>query len=261
MSKSTPTAIVPPLLVDPRTLTVGCRRPGEDPGRPVAALSDRPTHRRYETESTRGTRAVAAGPLLEAILDSAHEAFVSIDEDGRIRAWNGEAERTFGWSREEVGGRLLRDTIIPPRFRERHQEGLRHFLETGEGPLLGKRVEITAVHRDGHEFPVELTISALRHDDRWSFHAFVHDISERYRAHELQARLATLVEHSADAIISRTADGMVTSWNPAAERLFGYGAAEMIGRTLDALVPPEREGETGALLERALRGEAIEGFE
>ena len=204
---------------------------------------------------------MAAGPLLEAILDSAHEAFVSIDEDGRIRAWNGEAERTFGWSREEVGGRLLRDTIIPPRFRERHQEGLRHFLETGEGPLLGKRVEITAVHRDGHEFPVELTISALRHDDRWSFHAFVHDISERYRAHELQARLATLVEHSADAIISRTADGMVTSWNPAAERLFGYGAAEMIGRTLDALVPPEREGETGALLERALRGEAIEGFE
>jgi PAS domain S-box-containing protein len=208
-----------------------------------------------------GTRAIAGGSLLEAILDSAHEAFVSIDEDGRIRAWNREAERTFGWVREEALGRLLRDTIIPPRFRERHQAGLRHFLETGEGPLLGKRVEISALHRDGREFPVELTISALQHGERWSFHAFVHDISERYRTHELQARLATLVEHSADAIISRTAEGVVTSWNPAAERLFGYRATEMIGRTVDVLVPPEREGEAGELLDRALSGEAIEGFE
>ncbi|MBD0330304.1 MAG: PAS domain S-box protein [Thermoleophilia bacterium] len=201
------------------------------------------------------------GPVLDAILDSAHEAFISIDEEGRIRAWNREAERTFGWAREAVQGRLLSETIIPPRYRARHQEGLRHFLETGEGPLLGKRVEISALHRNGHEFPVELTISALHHEGRWSFHAFLHDISDRYRAHELQARLATLVEHSVDAIIARAADGRVTSWNPGAERLFGYSAEEMIGRTMNALVPPDRDGEADALLARASAGEPVHGFE
>jgi PAS domain S-box-containing protein len=98
-------------------------------------------------------------------------------------------------------------------------------------------------------------------EGRWSFHAFLHDISERYRANELQARLATLVEYSADAIVSRTAEGIVTSWNPGAERLYGYSAEEMLGRTLDSLVPPERQPEQLELIGRALRGESIIGFE
>jgi PAS domain S-box-containing protein len=199
--------------------------------------------------------------LLEAILDTAHEAFISIDDEGRIRAWNREAERTFGWARESVVGRRLSETVIPLRYRERHEQGLRRFLETGEGPLLDKRIEITAIHRSGHEFPVELTISSLRHGNRWTFHAFLHDISPRYRAQEAQARLATLVEHSADAIITRNADGIVTSWNPGAERVYGYSAGEMLGRTVDRLVPPERAGEAEELLARALRGEAINGVE
>jgi two-component system, sensor histidine kinase and response regulator len=198
---------------------------------------------------------------LHAVLESAHEAFISMDEDGRIRAWNREAERTFGWSREAVVGELLRDMIIPPEYRQRHDAGLQRFLETGEGPLLGKRIEISALHRSGHEFPVELTVSALRHRGEWTFHAFVHDISDRYRLTEVQARLATLVEHSADAIISRTPDGRVTSWNPGAEELFGYSAEEMLGRTMDRLLPPHREGEVHRLIERVLAGEAVRAFE
>ncbi len=198
---------------------------------------------------------------LGRILETAHEAFISIDEEGRVLAWNREAERTFGWGRESALGRLLRDLIIPEPYRDRHQEGLRRFLETGEGPLLDKRTEITALHRDGHDFPVELTISALAENGTWTFHAFIHDISDRHRASELQARLATVVEHSADAIVSRAADGTITSWNPAAEQLFGYAGDEMLGRTMDGLVPPEREGEAEGLLERVLQGEAIRGFE
>jgi PAS domain S-box-containing protein len=197
--------------------------------------------------------AVMQAPPLDAILETAHEAFVSIDEEGRICAWNREAERTFGWAREAVIGRLLRDTIIPPRYREDHQTGLHRFLRTGAGPLLNTRVEITALHRSGREIPVELTVSALETDGRWTFHAFIHDISERRRASELQARLATLVEHSADAIFSRTSEGVITSWNPAAERLYGYRAEEVLGRTVD-LVPAERVEEERELVSRALRG-------
>ena len=198
---------------------------------------------------------------LDVILESAHEAFISMDADGLVRAWNREAERTFGWSRELALGQPLRDLIIPPRFRERHDTGLRRFLETGDGPLVGRRIEISALHRNGHEFPVELTISAVHHEDTWSFHAFVHDISDRYRASELQSRLATIVEHSVDAIISRTADGRITTWNPGAERLFGYSAEEMIGQTVERIVPPDREGEIQMLIDRVLAGDAITAFE
>jgi PAS domain S-box-containing protein len=198
---------------------------------------------------------------LEAILESAHEAFVSIDEDGRIRAWNREAERTFGWAKESILGRPLRDVLIPPQYRARHEAGMRLFLETGEGPLLNKRIEITALHRSGREIPVELTISALREGGRWSFHAFLHDISERYRANELQARLATIVEHSAEAIVSQSPDGAITSWNPAAERLYGHGADEMLGQTVALLVPADREGEAREHTAKALGGEAVVGWE
>lgn len=198
---------------------------------------------------------------LDLILESAHEAFISMDAGGVVRAWNREAERTFGWPREEAIGRLLREVIIPARYREQHDAGLRRFMETGEGPLLGRRIEISALHRNDNEFPVELTISALKQDGVWSFHAFIHDISDRYRANELQARLATIVEHSVDGVISRQVDGLITSWNPGAERLFGYSAKEMIGQTVDRIVPPEREGEIQMLLDHVLQGEPVTGFE
>lgn len=200
-------------------------------------------------------------PDLEAILENAHEAFISIDADGRVRAWNHEAEVTFGWRRDEALGALLRDLIVPPAYRERHQEGLQRFLETGDGPLLGRRIEITAVHRSGREFPVELTISALETGGQWTFHAFVHDISDRHAAVELQARLAAMIVESADAIISRAPDGRVTSWNPAAERLYGYSSDEMMGAMLDHLEPSELAGEAASLFTRALAGEEIHDFE
>ena len=221
-------------------------------------------HERPQRDIDPALEGVPPGPVsspVETILDTAHEAFISIDEAGHIEAWNREAERTFGWARESVIGRRLSEVVIPSRLRARHEQGLLHFLETGEGPLLHKRLELTALHRNGHEFPIEMTISPLHHSGRWTFHAFLHDISERYRAHETQARLATLVEHSADAIITRTTNGVVTSWNPAAERLYGYSAAEMLGRTVDRLVPPHRVGEAETLLERVMRGEAVEGVE
>lgn len=120
-----------------------------------------------------------AQSLLRSILDDAHEAFVSMDAGGFITDWNREAERTFGWSREDVIGRVLADTIVPERFRGAHLAGLQRYLETGEGPVLGVRLELSAVHREGHEFPVELTITAVHTDGRPSFHAFLHDISAR----------------------------------------------------------------------------------
>jgi PAS domain S-box-containing protein len=130
---------------------------------------------------------------LRDILKGAHEAFVSMDSTGRIRAWNPEAEGTFGWTESEAIGRVLADTIIPTRYREEHRHGLERFLATGQGRLLDRRIEIEAIHRDGHEFPVELTISAVEVGDGHVFNAFLHDISER-RIAELNAREREVAE-------------------------------------------------------------------
>jgi PAS domain S-box-containing protein len=118
------------------------------------------------------------------IIDTAHEAFVGMDAAGAITSWNRQAEATFGWTRAEALGRSLADTIIPPAHREAHTLGLRRFLQTGEGRLLNRRIEVAALHRDGHEFPVELTISPVRQGGKIFFSAFVHDITERKRAEE-----------------------------------------------------------------------------
>jgi PAS domain S-box-containing protein len=116
------------------------------------------------------------------IVDAAYDAFVAMDAAGCITGWNQQAVATFGWSREEVLGRSLSNTIIPPRYREAHEKGLQRFLATGEGPVFNRRLELSALHRDGHEFPVELTITPIRRGDSYLFSAFVHDITERKRA-------------------------------------------------------------------------------
>lgn len=119
-----------------------------------------------------------------AILATAHEAFVAIDEDSIIREWNEQAVVTFGWRRDEIIGQSLTETIIPHRYREQHRQGVEHFLETGEGPLLNRRLRLTALHRDGHEFPVEITIAAVQQGSSYLFAAFIHDITERERAEQ-----------------------------------------------------------------------------
>jgi diguanylate cyclase (GGDEF)-like protein/PAS domain S-box-containing protein len=119
---------------------------------------------------------------IRAILHGAHEAYVAMDPGGFILDWNTEAEAIFGWSREEAVGRVLADTIIPQRYREAHLEGLERFRQTEEGRVVGQRLELDALHRDGFEFPVELTISVRRAGDGYFFNAFLHDISDRRRA-------------------------------------------------------------------------------
>ncbi|MEA3209028.1 MAG: hypothetical protein QOE70_2085 [Chthoniobacter sp.] len=124
------------------------------------------------------------------IIDSAYDAFIAMNVEGGITDWNPQAEKTFGFSKDEAMGRSLAETIIPERYREAHRLGLKRFLETGEGTVFNKRLEISAVNRSGREFPVELTISPARWGDTWVFHAFVHDITERQERNELVAASA-----------------------------------------------------------------------
>lgn len=116
------------------------------------------------------------------ILESANDAFVAMDARGLITEWNNQAERVFGWTRDEAVGQRLSVLLIPASLRERHEVGLQHFLQTGQGPVINNRLELTALTKARGEIPVELVISTLHSEGAWSFYAFLHDISERKQA-------------------------------------------------------------------------------
>ena len=198
---------------------------------------------------------------LRAIINSALDALIGINAKGMITEWNPRAEVIFGWSRGEALGQKLADLIIPPRYREAHERGLQHFLRTGEGAALNRSFEVAGLRRDGTEFPVELSISPLKRGDTYVFNAFLSDITERKRAEENRVRLASIVESSSDAIIGKTLEGIVTSWNKAAERTFGYIADEAIGKPIGRLIPQDRLNEESQLAERVKQGEHVSHFE
>jgi PAS domain S-box-containing protein len=126
------------------------------------------------------------------VVDSALDAVINMDEAGRITAWNAQAERTFGWTAREAIGRSLSETIVPVQLRRAHERGLERFRQTGQGAVLGQRIEIVALRRDGEEFPIELAITPLPGPTGHFFSAFLRDISERKRAEAevLQAKEA-----------------------------------------------------------------------
>ncbi|HUE95308.1 MAG TPA: PAS domain S-box protein, partial [Longimicrobiaceae bacterium] len=116
---------------------------------------------------------------MRSVIDSSLEAIITIDAASRITDWNSPATNMFGWCEEEALGGSLYDMIIPPQYREAHLKGMKRFLATGEGPILNRRIEITAVDRSGREFPVELTVSPSGRGPTTRFSAFIRDISER----------------------------------------------------------------------------------
>lgn len=113
------------------------------------------------------------------VVDTSLDAVVAMDATGRVTRWNAQAEATFGWSAAEAVGRPMADLIIPHPYRDAHWNGLAKFLETGEGPVLNQRFEITALNRQGDEFPVELAISPLKTGEAVGFSAFIRDITAR----------------------------------------------------------------------------------
>ena len=184
------------------------------------------------------TAALAASEAhTRLIIDTALDAVVTMDAEGRVCGWSTQAEKIFGWTRDEAMGRTVAELIIPGRHREAHTQGLKHLLATGQGTVVNRRIEIAARRKDGREFPVELSIVAMKSNGTWNFSAFARDISERKRAEEellktlaqeqelseLKSNFVNLVSHE-----FRTPLGIIMS---ATENLENY---------LERLQPAER---------------------
>jgi len=119
---------------------------------------------------------------LETFLESSIDALVQMDFDGHITGWNRQAEKIFGWSADEILDQKIEDTIVPLRYRTAHKQAMKRYLETGETTVMNTLIEIHALHRAGHEFPVEMSISAIDSPDLQEFNAYIRDISERKHA-------------------------------------------------------------------------------
>ncbi|MFW2438835.1 MAG: EAL and GGDEF domain-containing protein [Arenicellales bacterium] len=201
---------------------------------------------------------------IRMIFESALDALVVIDEKSIISEWNPQAETIFGWKKSEVIGRTLMETIIPPSFRERHEQGMENLLTTGAGPILNRRVELTALRRNGSEFPVELTAIRVRHGETWIFSAFLRDLTERKHAEEKvrasEQELSAILNSLQDVYYRVDTEGCLLRVSPSAEKLLGYTPEQLLGTMLAALyVDPQKSEIFLHQLEK--QGGAIENYE
>ena len=191
----------------------------------------------FRQEATFAVALRASEAKTRAIFDSAADAMVTIDERGTVESVNPAAESMFGFGADEIVGRNV-STLMPASDREAHDGYLARYLRTGEKKIIGSTRELIGRRKDGDSFPIELSVSESRLDDRRVFNGIVRDISERQEAQEAQEALAAgavalraseakaraIFDGAADAIITIDERGTVESVNPAAERIFSIPA-------------------------------------
>ena len=195
---------------------------------------------------------------LYRIVDSSEDAIIGEDLGGAITLWNDAAERMFGRARGEMLGQPG-ESLVPPALRP-HERQL--IARAARGERI-EHYETTRITKDGRTLDVSLTLSPIRDRDGTlvGVSRIVRDITERKRIDAQAMHLVAVVQSSEDAIVSKDLDGVVRSWNPAAERLFGYTAGEMIGQSIRRIIPAERWDEEDDLLRRVRVGHRVQHFE
>lgn len=196
----------------------------------------------------------------QAILDNALDGIITIDEQGIVVSFNGGAERVFGFAMKEVVGRNIK-MLMPEPYHGQHDDYLHRYVSSGARRVLGTTREVIGQRKNGEAFPMDLSVTEFSHEGRRLFIGSVRDISERKHAEAVQAEYAEIVESSNDAIMAKTLDGIVTSWNLAAERIFGYKKHEILGRPMALLIMPDHVDEEQQILDKIRRGERVEQFE
>ncbi len=215
-------------------------------------LSARDISARIEAED----RLRRSEALHRATVRSALDAIVTIDQKGRIVDFNPAAEHMFGVQREQAIGRDMVELIMPDGWRDAHESGMRRFLETGEGPVFGQRIEVTALRPGGREFPIELVVVPIELDSGPLFTGFMRDVSEPRRAAlelaERTSQLRAVLDTAVEGIITIDPTGIIESVNPAGAAMFGWAPRELIGRPVSLLMPEAEASAHGGHIARYL---------
>ncbi|MEO1041754.1 MAG: PAS domain S-box protein [Pseudomonadota bacterium] len=199
--------------------------------------------------------------LRNAVIDQALDCVVIIDGDGGIIEFNPAACRTFGYRREDTIGRNLSEILVPERFRQMHNDGMERYKRTGEGPVIGTRIEIEALCADGTEIPVELAITPVECCGEHYFTAYLRDISLRLTAEteikNSQNKYQNLFDLSSDAIVVHTLDGIIVETNGKATEILGRSREDLIGCHVKDLHPEDALEASRNAMERVLAGEDV----
>ncbi|HEX3154985.1 MAG TPA: PAS domain S-box protein, partial [Candidatus Angelobacter sp.] len=195
---------------------------------------------------------------LAAIIESSEDAIASKDLNGILTSWNKSAERLFGWTAEEIIGQSV--TLIIPK--ELHGDEPKILAKIRAGERI-EHFQTVRVHKNGQRIDVSLTVSPIKDKKGNIIGAakIVRDITRQKKLEEAALRLAAIVESSDDAIASKDLNGIITSWNRSAEKLFGYTAEEIIGKPVTLIIPRELHHDEDMILSKIRRGEKIDHFE
>jgi diguanylate cyclase (GGDEF)-like protein/PAS domain S-box-containing protein len=215
-------------------------------------MSDKPT--------VRGAALGQHAADFEALLEAAPDAMVGIDQGGVIRFVNRQTELLFGYDRDDLVGQSI-ETLVLESFRKVHPAHRAGYFADPKTRPMAAGLQLTGRRRDGTEFPVDVSLSHIGTGDNVLVIAAVRDVTERNKADQALQQMAAIIRNSDAAIFGRTLDGIVTSWNPAAERMLGYCSEEIVGKSIEFLVPKDRTGEMNAILARVRAGQLVERFE
>src|SRR5680860_106235 len=197
----------------------------------------------------------------EGLLEAAPDAMVGVDQAGVIRFVNRQTESLFGYDRTDLVGQSI-EMLVPESFRKVHPAlRARYFADPAGTPAMGVVRKVTGRHRDGTELPVDISLSFIETVHGLLVTAAIRDITERIKADQELQQMAAIIQNSDAAIIGRNLDGIVTSWNPAAERMLGYSRQEMVGKPVEFLVPEDRTGEMNTIMARIKAGLDVDHFE
>lgn len=195
------------------------------------------------------------------VLENIDECIITINDESKIESINAKGLSIFGYKLEEVLHQPL-TMLMPEKFRSRHLVGIKRYQETGINHVINKgRIELQGLRKNGAIFPLELSVTQSWANNKRIFTGIVRDITEKKQIDLYQKQLTAIVESSSDAIISKTLDGMITSWNPGAEQLYGYSAAEVLNQSIFTIVPDEKKDEIKNILIKLKEGQNVPYFE
>ena len=197
--------------------------------------------------------------LFESLLEAAPDAFVVVDSQGRIRLVNSQVEKLFGYTRAELVGQQV-EILVPDSVRTWHPQHRSGYMGDPRTRPMGAGLQLAARAKDGTEFPVDIGLSSIETEEGLLVSAAIRDVSDLRKA-EARSRLAAIVDSSVDAIIGETLDGTITSWNPAAERLYGWTAVQAIGKDISIIYPPNKLEERAEILAKLRQGKRTAGLE
>ncbi|HPF39025.1 MAG TPA: PAS domain S-box protein [Phycisphaerae bacterium] len=199
-------------------------------------------------------------PLFQAAFDAAPAGMLIVDRTGQIQVMNRRFETMFGYARDELRNQPI-EMLVPPEIRERHV-GLRSdYLSAPSPRYMAQGRDLFGVRRNGTEFPVEIGLNPIRYRNDDAVLCVVLDRTERQRVEQQTRGFNTLIESSHDAIIGKDLNGRITSWNRGAEVIYGYSAAEALGKHIEIILADDRASELRSILGRVSRGEHVVHFE